>query len=160
MNIITRLYRMINRSLIFLCINLLSQPGWLTICFVFNNNKKTVPFFLSHLAQTCFMMFFFFCFFFDWITQLAQKKWRAKTIMKFEYVSRSYRVWTSNLQSFWPNWFSVEEERNTSCCDVPCILFSTVSGHACHSSPLHKHCGQHPCDPVCCSFSQQIFKCL
>lgn len=39
-----------------------------------------------------------------------------------------------NLQSFWSNWCSAEEECNTSCCDVPCILFSTVSGHACHSS--------------------------
>lgn len=38
-----------------------------------------------------------------------------------------------NLQSFWSNWCSAEEECNTSCCDVPCILFSTVSGHACHS---------------------------
>lgn len=38
-----------------------------------------------------------------------------------------------NLQSFWSNWCSVQGECNTSCCDVPCILFSTVSGHACHS---------------------------
>lgn len=38
------------------------------------------------------------------------------------------------LQSFWPNWCSAKEECNTSCCDVPCILFSTVSGHACHST--------------------------
>lgn len=45
-----------------------------------------------------------------------------------------------NLQSFWSNWCSAEEECNTSCCDVPCILFSTVSGHACHS-PLLRHCG-------------------
>lgn len=45
-----------------------------------------------------------------------------------------------NLQSFWSNWCSAKEECNTSCCDVPCILFSTVSGHACHS-PLQACAG-------------------
>lgn len=34
-------------------------------------------------------------FFFNWITQLAQKKWWAKKISKCEYCHRSYRVWTS-----------------------------------------------------------------
>lgn len=45
-----------------------------------------------------------------------------------------------NLQSFWSNWCSAEEECNTSCCDALCILFSTVSGHACHS-PSARLCG-------------------
>lgn len=40
------------------------------------------------------------------------------------------------LQPFWSNWCSAEGDCNTSCCDVPCILFSTVSGHACHSSSV------------------------
>lgn len=57
-----------------------------------------------------------------------------------------------NLQSFWSNWCSAEEQCNTSCCDVPCILFSTVSGHACHS-PSARPCGHHLVT-LCCEFSE------
>lgn len=77
----------------------------------------------------------------NWITQLSSE----------EMVSEedNYEIWILpqelqsvdiNLQSFWSNWCSAEEECNTSCCDVPCILFSTVSGHACHS-PSVRLCG-------------------
>lgn len=89
--------------------------------------------FFYFLAKTGFFLFLFSCFF-----QLNY------STMSKEMVSEDdYEIWIlpqelqcvdiKNLQSFWSNWCSAEEECNTSCCDVPCILFSTVSGHACHS---------------------------
>lgn len=62
------------------------------------------------------------------------------------------------LQSLWPNWCSAKEECNTSCCDVPCILFSTVSGHACHS-PLQSGVGT-VLWPYSVNFSLSVLKSL
>lgn len=71
-------------------------------------------------------------FFFSWITQLSQKKCWADDY-KIWILPQELQSVDINLQSFWSNWCSAEEECNTSCYDVPCILFSTVTGHACHS---------------------------
>lgn len=54
-------------------------------------------YFLSCFWKKCFFFFFVFFVFlkFNWISQLSQKKWCAKTISKSVCRHRSYSVWTS-----------------------------------------------------------------